>query len=262
MPKLNSLLDSVKTKRLQRERMTAINDRYRTMATILDSYFLTQDLRKAFPSVADVCDMRDVKSIIQDTPVEVTVTKDSFAEVEARLPRLCDEWRSAKDQELVSMMQTAGVEGCIKIEEGEEDEVDVSCLDLATTWFLCRDCTEPISYPRVLAHGHAIAIDYRNRRGDEPEMLIGLNCDLWNRNGDRISFHQPAHEAARMIVQACGLDPDLTTADVMNGIDPILECTACYDETNGCNSGKLAMRWRRAVRSYGTLLRMELKAVS
>jgi hypothetical protein len=248
MPKLDAFLETIKSKRLQRERAAAINERCRTMASILDAFILTQDLTTAFPSVADVCEMNEVKAIIQGTPVEVTVNRESFAEVEAQLPTLCDEWRSSKDRELVLMMNAAEVEGSIKVEEGEEASIDVSCLQLATTWFSCRDCTEPISYPRVLAHSHAIAVDFRNRRGDEPDTLTTLNCDLWNRNGDRIKFHVRAHEAAKVIVKACGRDPDVTTAEEMNAIDPILECTACYDATGGLNSGKLAMRWRRAVR--------------
>jgi hypothetical protein len=250
MPKLIAVLETIKSRRMQRDRRRAINDRCLIMANILDAYILTQDPAQAFPSVADVCDLKEVRTIIQDTPVEVVVTKDSFAEVEAQLPRLCDEWTSSKNRELVAMMKAAGVEESIKIEEGQESEVDVSCLRLATTWFSCRDCQEPIGYPRVLAHGHANAFDYRDRRSDDtPEMFQSLNCDLWNRNGNRIGFHLQAYEAARMVVTACGLDPDMTTAEVMNEKDPILACSACYDATGGPNGGKLVMRWRRAVRA-------------
>jgi hypothetical protein len=145
MPKLVDFMEDIKAKRLQRERLAAVNKRCQTMATILNNYLLTRPLTEVIPCIADVCEMKEIKSIIEDTPIEVEVTAKNFTTIVTELPRLIDEWRISKSRELIAMME-AEAHALIKIEETDlAAQVDLSPLELATTWFFCRVPSHPRS---------------------------------------------------------------------------------------------------------------------
>jgi hypothetical protein len=246
MPKLIEFMEDIKAKRLQRERVAAVNKRRQMMATILNNYLLTRSLTEVIPCIADVCEMKEIKSIIEDTPIDVEVNAKSFANIVPELPRLIDEWRISKSRELITMME-AEAPALIKTEETDlAAHFDLSPLELATTWFFCRNCDEPIGYPRILAHDHAIAMTPTLRKDGPRDHILGLSCQAWNFRGDRLKFHVDAHRAARPIVESCGLDPDTTTARQMDEFDPMVECLICRN----FGAGRIAMRWRRAVCSF------------
>ena len=221
------------------------------MATVLNDYVLTRPLTEVIPGIADVCEMKEIKSIIEDTPMEVEVTKDSFTEAVEEMPRLCDEWRISRSRDLIIMMQV-GTEESIKTETVPEVDIDLSSLELATTWFHCWNCTEPIGYPRVLVHGHATSFRYGSRIEASVDHFQNLGCEVWNHRGDRVWFYTQAHAAARPIIAACGLDPDVATAREMDELEPMIECLTCYNIEIRYNldTGRHAMRWRRAVRPF------------
>lgn len=61
----------------------------------------------------------------------------------AQLPGFITEWRQKTDQYLASLIPRS---------RQQRRNDNASSLELATSFFKCRMCTEPISYPRILMH--------------------------------------------------------------------------------------------------------------
>ena len=67
----------------------------------------------------------------------------------------------------------------------------------------------------------------------------------WNEGNNHVTFDSEASGFARVIVQACGKDPDKAEFDEMNDIDARVERLRCSKKDR--NSKRLVMNWTTAV---------------
>ncbi|KAK1221700.1 hypothetical protein PQX77_015493 [Marasmius sp. AFHP31] len=105
-------------------------------------------------SPADICSVPKVKAMIEHEDPNAYSTPELFADLEDELPNLCEEWRTTKRYELLSLLPPGS---------------NPSRLSLAKTFLKCSDCTtEPVSYPRIFIHEclRSLRFGYRNRGGD------------------------------------------------------------------------------------------------
>ena len=152
----------------------------------------------------------------------------------------------------------------------------MSLLELATTFFQCDMCAEPISYPRILMHdcflrpSGAIAGPNHNAQGSgirkekkrtsqdiprEPRPFRVITADtLWPRLSEKfgagmhpgragVAFHKEASQSARRIILSCDENPDTITYAEMDQKDMRVQCLRC----SSAAKGKLVMRWTIAV---------------
>jgi hypothetical protein len=176
------------------------------------------------------------------------------------LPKISENWKLAKDQELISLLS-----------RNDETPLKSDVLDLATTFFKCNKCAEPIAYPRILMHQHITNCDelleYPGTTEAELDVIEeaiqedghlpnefwfrSLRCIPWSCQDGRVDVYPEAEAIAKSLVTLCGLDVNSTAANDMDILDPVVECL--HDDCSG-DRKRRAMRWRRAVRTF-TLFR-------
>jgi hypothetical protein len=174
----------------------------------------------------------------------VEVTEETFKQVVDRLPRLVIEWRSAKDEELVRIINNdTALDGSQS--DQLQPENDRTQLELATTLFQCKICYTQISYPRILVHSCMRTLRHSYRDYDDPQSILWRNMveEPWNLGGGRVGISGKGKLAARLVLESCGLDPGTTTANDMDDLDARFECLRCHNEIRG----RSFMGWRAAV---------------
>ncbi|KAF8206485.1 hypothetical protein K438DRAFT_1817283 [Mycena galopus ATCC 62051] len=228
---LVEFLTQLKEKRLASDKVKIIKKRRLLAAELYGEFREASPPDVAHPSKIDVLLTEPFRVVIEDTPFdpEEIVTEESFAAAMASIPEFAAHWRRHKDDELVKIMQKV-----------QPDSVEAD-LYLATTFFNSAgpyDHAEPLNYPTILAHSSATNFRY----GTNGLNSLQDTCaeEAWNASGV-VKFHERAQRNARFVVEACGLDPDVTTSAEMDEINPALECLNCSQE-----SGRLVMRWVRA----------------
>ncbi|KAJ7274434.1 hypothetical protein B0H12DRAFT_398397 [Mycena haematopus] len=120
-------------------------------------------------------------------------------------------------------------------------------LHLATTFFACSTDGEPLRSSTILVHPSTTRFRYGEWDYESDSLQGTLSEEAWNA-ANSVQFQKQAHRSARLVVEACGLDPDVTTSTEMDEINPALECLNCGNE-----HGRLVMRWIQAVRSPSLL---------
>ncbi|KAJ6513362.1 hypothetical protein C8R45DRAFT_344717 [Mycena sanguinolenta] len=243
---LVELLTDLKAKRLVAARSRIMRERRLLAAHVYNKFREALPPDVVYPAKIDVLQTEPFRVVIEDTPVDPEVedilTEDSFAAAISTLPDFSADWRQLKEEELIKIMQK------IRPDSVEAD------LHLATTFFTCSP-TNPVmphlnvknhvpralpalSSSTILVHLSATAMRYGLWDPDSLERT--LSQEAWNAAG-RVRLHDQAQRNARFVVEACGLDPDITTSTEMDEINPALECLNC-----GRKDGRLVMRWTRA----------------
>lgn len=251
-PALVEYMATEKAARLSRERTNCLIIRYTLLLEVYAEYVAAQTLDFVVPPVADIALSEAFQSLMVDTPYDVTLTAESFTPiVSSHLPAIIAEWQRSKDAELVEIL-AEHVPGAT-----------LAHLQLATTVFKCRGhpiggvpCNQPLTYPRVLAHGCTLSLSYEwasehwhvgsslgYEEADLAQLFTSLGSVPWNYKGGRTVFSEVGASNARAAVKACGLDPEVATVDDMNALDPMLECRTCSGEYSGC----FVMRWMATV---------------
>ncbi|KII94170.1 hypothetical protein PLICRDRAFT_36405 [Plicaturopsis crispa FD-325 SS-3] len=229
-------MEGLKQIRLGSELLHKRLDRQSIVARLVKAYVLTRPPNDIIPQVADVCSMPDFRSLIE-APVEMNVDADSFSGAMANFPRLVDDWRESVSCTLVKLLPECQP-------STNPPSLNLSSLELATTWFHCHICTLPITFPRILVHHCMTGLSYSYDQQDTitGQCFMKLSCEPWNYGGSRVAFHDVAAACARRLVELCGRDPLVTTASEMYELDARFSCSTCRYGRTHC-----VMTWDKAV---------------
>ncbi|KAJ7756437.1 hypothetical protein DFH07DRAFT_959085 [Mycena maculata] len=224
---LIEFLTEKKKERLELQHHRTMRERHLLAGSAYGNWLKTFPPDAIFPPKIEVVTAEPFRAIIEITPIEEKLTEQSFAGALSQVPAFSDDWKRRKDEELLEIM-----------EEHVPNSVEAD-LHLATTFFMCSGSPEPVGYPRILVHSRASSYKYNDRPGGiDPTIKLYFHEDCWN--ADRlIGFNTAAFRNARAVIEACGLDPDVTTAAEMDEIDPAIECLNCSNDS----LGRLVMRW-------------------
>ncbi|KAL0568949.1 hypothetical protein V5O48_013017 [Marasmius crinis-equi] len=185
------------------------------------------------PSLGDLVLTHQIRTLIDHTPLTKELTADDFSTFVSMksfvFSRLAQQWRSAKETEILEILREA-------VPTAEKS----SSLHLATTVFRCNavDCGQVLFYPDVLVHPCASSPAFQPATTTvptkescppfiSPDACKMVESDPWNAGKNRISFDHEASANARAIVEACGLDPAVATANDMALKNPCIECITC-----------------------------------
>jgi hypothetical protein len=245
-PVLFHFMDKVKAERLGRLRVqqisirrqlftTYITELEREISTLLPGFFFA-------PPVTDLSTIPFIRDIIEGTAPDQTITKDAFGPFRDELQNMSHGWATYQSHMLLKLMPNSTADASNK---------DISRLWLATTLFKCDRVRNPISFADIFIHpGVSSYLPWRSEAElEERGLFEDFRQESWNRNQDRVSFHEQASEAARCVVEMCGLDPAVTTGEDMDASNPFIGCASCRDPDNPRND-TLIMTWRRAVRLF------------
>ncbi|KAJ7709574.1 hypothetical protein B0H17DRAFT_1190776 [Mycena rosella] len=229
-PQLIELMQDVREKMKRKQRKTLLKNRQRLLLSVLKAYNHERPIDEINPRAVEVCVLPNIKAMIEDPSMDAYTTEDSFQEVVDGLPRLFEEWRESKTRSLLALLP------------GRNDR---DFLYRATTYFRCSECSEPIAYPRILAHAclYELRHGHRNRDDDLAQLCVNLDSEPWNCDGKRVSYYTAAEASATSVVRTCGLDTNMTTAQDMDDVNPWLECLRCSHKVRG----KAIFRWRKAI---------------
>ena len=204
--------------------------------------------------------------------------QEDFQKHEAQLQMTIASWREETDGYLTSLIPQPSAKGKKKAPCNDA----VNPLELATTFFKCHWCTEPISYPRVLMHScfardpravnqdddddseEEVVVDYR-RIPRQPRLPKQITYDsvlhtmlnqhtLGMRAGmEGVAYDDEASKAVRKIIVLCGKDANTVTYAAMEEADARIECLRCSRAMHGRHK-RLIMKWTMAVRTHFELL--------
>lgn len=182
-------------------------------------------------------------------------------------------WRAETDDYLASLIPQPSVKG-----KGKKKASNIAdLLNLATTFFKCHWCTEPISYPRVLMHScfaedpqaddddddtEEEVVIHRRRTARQPLPPKQITYDtvlptLLDRHNvgmcagmEGVTYDDEASKAVREIVVLCGKDPNTVTYAAMEELDARIECLRCSRRVKRGKNKRLIMKWTMAVRTF------------
>ena len=222
-----------------------------------------------FPPIVHLARKPPFADLIMDRYTSAYISK--LQNLTSYIPDITASWRESADEHLLDLLPQNSTSSSTRKGKGKSKSIS-GCLELATSFFNCHWCREPISYPRILMH-HCL----RLRRLVDPEEDDNSEEDLdqevkikdrklavwnklsfwygadWNESivNDQVTFDDEASGFARVFVKACGEDPDTVTSDRMKEIDARVECLRCAKE--GRHASRLVMNWTTAV--IGCLIR-------
>lgn len=236
-------MEGIKNNRLAEERLERLTSRRMTFARYIAACQTTYTLTVPMTELSQI---EPFRAIIEDTPPQQAVVVSSFPPPSEAF-WVFTQWQNRKKHDLVDIMKKSPIVSW---------NVNVAHLDLATTFFRCQGPAswEPVGqWETILAHPGTFS--WRRSRVypsvDLARMFEDFQQEFWNVS-DRVSFHEPAYLAARSIVAACGFDPDITSAMVMDKWNPIIECASCSGET--FFRSRSMMTWRRGVSKFSDCL--------
>ena len=222
------------------------------------------------------------------------IRKEEFKKVEPQLHTLVTSWKRETDHYLAALLPQPSGKGKKK----DTCNSKTSPLELATSFFKCDSCTEPISYPRILMHSclvedqdeaeseeedacdredleEDVVTDARGPRVPRPPKKITVNTvfptlsDCYSTGmcagKEGIAYHEEASNAARYIIMACGQDPMTVTYAEMEEIQTRLECLRCSRATQAkqkAKSVRLVMKWLTAVCPCSLFIQLVLESSS
>ncbi|KAK0239751.1 hypothetical protein EDD85DRAFT_823180 [Armillaria nabsnona] len=230
LPTLLNLLEDARGKVLKKKRKNIYKTRLNIVSNLVKPH-AADNPDKITPSTADVCVIPKIKAILENINVELYNYEQDFDDIKAELPRISREWRRSKGMYLLSLMPG--------------NKHDISRLSLATTFFKCHECTEPISYPRILAHKCMTSLrhGYRNQSDDMVLLCKSLQAEPWNFNRNGVECYELAGGCAVDVVRASGLRAEKATVEDMERADVWLECINCRVPERG----SVVFQWRQAI---------------
>lgn len=201
------------------------------------------------PQILDVALTEPFKSYVlgelDEEPIFMT-DNDEFAK---SLEHFTEDWNESRNQFLASLLpKSQNGPGRASAKGKDKAGSSAKALNLATTFFQCPSCVEPISYPRVLAHECQRQPSTQvNRRDADPEDLLVVSAAIYHRpwlcDCRDLTFDQEASNVARAIIHECGENPDEITAEQMDEKECRFECVRCSEP----RKGRWVMKWRMAV---------------
>jgi hypothetical protein len=219
------------------------------LAQKISSWSRKQTQLDGLPQVLDFALCEPFNSFVlsesEDQPIFIT----DESELLDALNKFFDRWNDSRNQFLASLILNAVRRPSQSPKGKGKAESNLDALNLATTFFQCPDCVEPISYPRILAHECLRSFcALSNKRNTDPEHLDILSAGgpyrrPWLCEAEGLTYYRDASDIAKMIVQECGASPNEVTAADMDRLDCRLECVRCTEP----KKGRLVMKWRMAV---------------
>ena len=238
------------------------------------------------PAAYYVASYEPILSYLQSN-VSRTIPPEGWEQFRPQLLGIIDTWRKEADEDLVNLILRSSLKrGKGRSNKGKETVV-ANPLELAATLFKCHWCTEPITYPRILAHccllrsarddaaqgnkgtdsqeDEACAIDEEDSEDLKPgapreprgpkeitmdvawASLLETESTGMKAGNTYVTFDEEAHNVAHSIIQMCGEDPGTVTQAKMHKKNARLECLRCSRASKGKGQSRLVMNWMTAV---------------
>ncbi|PBK88472.1 hypothetical protein ARMGADRAFT_1033853 [Armillaria gallica] len=192
--------ESMRAKRLAREREALINTRKSVAVTVLRRYkneSTNYPLKHFFPTIADFCTFPPVREVLE-LPSGVIVNAQSFSAVLPQIPNLFRRWR--------------------RHHRAQEDNGD-------------RYKLAPLFYPQTLSHACTSLGYKRGSVTDESSNLVHERCRWrtpWNTTW--LAKNEKFKAIVETVIRMVELDPSTATVQDMDDADAQFDCLLCEND--------------------------------
>ena len=225
---INTFMEDVKAKRLQKERDTLLAERLPILRKVYNTRVETYPVNSIIPRAADVYSDPVVQDLFFSAPSSTTFTEKDLKMVGLFFPIIILRWRKKIEDKLLNMMTPS-----------QNISESYKLLQLATTVFSCRFCSnDPLTYPQVLIHRCATVVHPSATDEEQSDIGYFLDCSNWNAS-NFITFDVQKVVCLSEAIKLCGLDPKSATREDMDKRDPIFECLTCND----LRKGRCTLSW-------------------
>lgn len=238
--------ESMRAKRLAREREALINTRKSVAVTVLRRYkneSTNYPLKHFFPTIADFCTFPPVREVLE-LPSEVVVNAQSFSAVLPQIPNLFRRWRRHV-RGLLSQF-TLGPDSHTPPEDY------LPHLKLARNVLICKSCSTfplsshqhraqedngdryelaPLFYPQMLSHACTSLGYKRGSVTDESSNLVHERCRWrtpWNTTW--LAKNEKFKAIVETVIRMVELDPSTATVRDMDDADTQFDCLLCEND--------------------------------
>ncbi|KAK0207238.1 hypothetical protein IW262DRAFT_668184 [Armillaria fumosa] len=247
--KLVTYMESMKLKRLARERMYVVNSRKILAVAILREFKNAFSSSLVLPSLVDFLNSALATSVLE-LPSEIEVTGQHFAPVMTGLPNFCIAWK----YHVHCLLAEFVIGPDPTLSAGDK----LVCLQLASTVFLCRRCylgdqkLIPLIYPDTITHQcltisslKDASLDPTKRLNSKTYMVRGA----WNT--DCLMRDKTLSSVTESVIRSMGCNPDKASVAEMDASPLLLECQSCPRNRGADGSyTSAAYGWRALVQHF------------
>ncbi|TRM55867.1 hypothetical protein BD626DRAFT_576447 [Schizophyllum amplum] len=203
-----TLVQASRTKRLAREKEATLQARRDLLAKVYDDFLALKPLGSVFPVVGDLLTVDRIRTAIENTPVDQSMTWGTFRRLIDKIPQSWFvQWRQNADAALVNV-----------VSRDLRRPATIADLSLASTHFLLRasyhaDAKVYVKmYPDVLADASVVT-----RAASDS---LSFRTKYWPWVPSRLTASRYVLKVASALVSLAGHDPDTTTRAEMELHDP------------------------------------------
>jgi len=244
-PSLIALLEEARAERLADELKEKWRSRHKSVCKLIDKRLNALSLDTARPPATHVAMQAPVQALLLDTPIDEEITDDMLDRPLEDLPAIIELWLVTAKTELVGLLQNS---------DHYKDDAALADLELATVAFMCKACyfDRVLFYPEVLYHqcctsnrSHWIDRLIPEKADTTHGFVELMGHGFWSAKCLRVRWTGEA----KLIVKACGLDPEVTTAKDMHRLDPLLEHWVLEDlAEDNVSQRRSVFTWRHAMK--------------
>ena len=229
-------MERIKRDRLRDERAKLRQKRWNSLQPTLIELSRRPEARAYDINVGDIALMPEIREIA-DAANNAVVNEASLEEVSAKFPDMIERWKDTAAHKLRELvMKSRPVPDPPQPEPAKritrsgkakaEAERKLDVLELATTRFHCKRCDGALYYPGLLAHACLRDCSCSTREDVYTQFVFRRLRNLQThaailRNFDLLSVAQLS-AAATAVIQLCGKDPEVVTANEMNALGVML----------------------------------------
>ncbi len=247
--KLVTYMESMKLKRLTRERMDVVNSRKIIAVGILREFKNAFSPSLVLPSLVDFLKSALATSVLE-LPSEVEVTDQHFAPVRTGLPDFCVAWRYHVHCQLAEFV--------IGPDPALSPDDKLVRLQLASTVLLCRRChlgaqtLIPLIYPDTITHQCLTISDLKDAPSDPTRRLNSkayMVRGAWNT--DCLMRDETLSRVTEGVIRSMGFNPDTASIAQLDVSPLLLECQSCPRNRSADGTyTSVAYGWRALVRAH------------
>ncbi|KAF9040053.1 hypothetical protein BJ165DRAFT_1495088 [Panaeolus papilionaceus] len=235
---IDRVLQKLKNARVEAEKEALYTPRMELLQETYDRAVKDWMPSEKAPWISDVFVVPRIRSVVVDTPAEVTVTHECFFD-EDTFSSIVEEAKNIRLGKLMELIE----DGYTSLKKGYDPAAVAS---LASTVFgKTFSVGSPVdsaimTTPKALLYKGNTYWTQQLGLVERVAMEV-FRYGPWNFE-KRVVFHSSAHHIICNLIDMCGMDPSTTTLIQMNTTDPIFECVPC----NSFYRGRLMMRWTEA----------------
>lgn len=226
---LVSVMREQRVSRLEAERRAMLTRRYATLREVVDSYLDNLPHNVVGPGRGDIVATEAFTSIFLAIPMEEELTAEHFTDAIAQIPQFSEDWRIARDLELVELLKP------------QRPAATTADLSLAVTRFRCKCCMQSTSYPSVLLHRCTQNYNLSNFDKKIQDIVAHVSGAPWITGS--FVLDAKISNLARTIVLGCELDPETASMEEMDTLNPLLVSPS----SGGPYNGRSVTRWKGLV---------------